>query len=231
MSCFPDRTPSYVAGPRNVNSRLKPTATARVSRASSGAVDTDAGGAGVGHRSTIWMGRFRWKRRRESASPDWSFTRPLPAPPRRPAGIDGILRRTPRRCSCICACGSHSSPIPCTPARPPGRCRYDAPTVACPTGLAWIGIQHRHRLCQQDLSTPGSSGTGLYPVWYPLTRHMPVCYIRLRGEAVRRRVSPREAVYLPRKASVQVAGPFDVRARPWSDRGRRPYPSSRMTTR
>ena len=33
------------------------------------------------------------------------------------------------------------------------------------------------------------------------------------------------------KASVQVAGPLDVQARPWSDRGRRPYPSSPMTTR
>ena len=34
-----------------------------------------------------------------------------------------------------------------------------------------------------------------------------------------------------KKASVQVAGPLDVQARPWSDRGRRPYPSSPMTTR
>jgi len=38
-------------------------------------------------------------------------------------------------------------------------------------------------------------------------------------------------LYLPRKASVQVAGPLYVQARPWSGRGRRLYPSSPMTAR
>jgi len=38
-------------------------------------------------------------------------------------------------------------------------------------------------------------------------------------------------LYLPRKTSEQVGGPFDVRGRSWSDRGRRPYLSSSMSTR
>src|SRR6266511_2399170 len=40
--------------------------------------------------------------------------------------------------------------------------------------LAWIRVQHRHRLCHQDPSTPGNSVTRHTPCGTPVTRHAPV---------------------------------------------------------